>query len=184
MSAQFPGLPDVPNLGDVFSAYPEALKPIAELLDVVMRDSSPLGIGEREVIAAYVSGLNACRYCHESHAGFARAFGVDADVVAALLEDIDSAPVDAALKPLLHYAKTLTESPGRVSGQASEAVFAAGWNEEALFSVVSVCAVFNMMNRIVEGTGCAVGEGDRVRWHATRLDSYVGWATQAGLVES
>ena len=32
-------------------------------------------------------------------------------------------------------------------------MFEAGWSEEALFDAISVCAVFNMMNRIVEGTG-------------------------------
>ncbi len=184
MSAQFPSLPDVPNLGDVFSAYPEPLKPIVALLDVVMRGESPLSVGERELIGAYVSGLNACAYCHESHTGFARAFGVDPAVVAALLESIEGAAVDPSMKPLLQYAKVLTESPSRLSGVEAQAVFDAGWDESALFAVVSVCGAFNMMNRIVEGTGCAVGEGDLARWHATRLDSYVGWATQAGLLPS
>jgi hypothetical protein len=33
------------------------------------------------------------------------------------------------------------------------AVYAAGWDEQALFDAISVCALFNLMNRIIEGSG-------------------------------
>lgn len=33
------------------------------------------------------------------------------------------------------------------------AVYDAGWDEQALFDAVSVCALFKLMNRIVEGSG-------------------------------
>jgi hypothetical protein len=33
------------------------------------------------------------------------------------------------------------------------AVYAAGWDERALFDGISVCALFNFMNRLVDGTG-------------------------------
>jgi Ni2+-binding GTPase involved in maturation of urease and hydrogenase len=31
----------------------------------VLREESELSVGQREFIAAYVSGLNSCQYCHE-----------------------------------------------------------------------------------------------------------------------
>lgn len=37
------------------------------------------------------------------------------------------------------------------------AVFEAGWNEQALYDAVSVCALFNFMNRLVDGLGIAAG---------------------------
>lgn len=33
------------------------------------------------------------------------------------------------------------------------AVYAAGWDEKTLFHAISVTSLFNLMNRIVEGTG-------------------------------
>ena len=48
-----------------------------EYHDRLMRDHSPLTVAERELIAAYVSGLNACTYCYGSHVIAAGAFGVD-----------------------------------------------------------------------------------------------------------
>jgi hypothetical protein len=35
----------------------------------------------------------------------------------------------------------------------AQAVYDAGWSESALYEAVQVCALFNMMNRIIEGTG-------------------------------
>ncbi|NET05043.1 MAG: hypothetical protein F6K09_11890 [Merismopedia sp. SIO2A8] len=36
-----------------------------------MRGESALSAGERELITAYVSGLNACNYCYGSHQAIA-----------------------------------------------------------------------------------------------------------------
>lgn len=182
MSAVFPSLPDTPNLSDVFRAHPGAIGPLTALLDAVMRAPGPVGVSERELLAAYVSGLNACAYCHGSHTGFAEALGVPAGLVGALLTDLDTAPIEPRLRPLCRYAKVLTETPRRVTAADAQAVFDAGWGEDALFTVVSVCAVFNMMNWIVEGTGCGVAEGDLARWAGTRFDRYTDWAEGAGLL--
>src|SRR5947207_13440726 len=46
---------------------------------------NPLTPGERELIAAFVSGANSCRYCHCAHYLVARAFGVDGAVLASSL---------------------------------------------------------------------------------------------------
>lgn len=47
-------------------------------------------------------------------------------------------------------------------------VYAAGWDEQALFDAVSVCALFNFMNRIVEGSGIKANplEADRAELDA------------------
>ena len=37
--------------------------------------------------------------------------------------------------------------------QDAEAVLAAGWTEQALYDAVSICALYNFMNRLVEGLG-------------------------------
>ena len=39
----------------------------------------------------------------------------------------------------------------------ADKVFAAGWNDQALYEAVSVCALFNYMNRLVEGLGIKAG---------------------------
>jgi hypothetical protein len=56
-------------------------------------------------------------------------------------------------------------------------VYAAGWDEQALHDAVSVCALLNFMNRLVEGLGITATP-DYYRTSSQRL---VGAAGYAGL---
>lgn len=151
-------LPEDATLRDVFATYPEPMLHLNNFAEALMRGPCPLSEGERELIAAYVSGLNACGYCHGIHGATAAAFGIDESLFTALLEGIDAAPVEERLKPILRYVKKLTESPSRMTPADAEAVHAAGWDDNALFHAIAVCAYFNLMNRVVEGTGCRADE--------------------------
>jgi uncharacterized peroxidase-related enzyme len=150
--ALFPSLPETPHLADVFKAFPAQVRPLLAYHDALLRAESPLTIAERELIAVYVSGLNACSFCFGAHRLYANVFGITDAVIDGLMKDIDSAPVDAKMKPLLHYTAKLTKLSPLTTADA-EAVYAAGWSERALYDAVQICALFNMMNRIIEGTG-------------------------------
>jgi uncharacterized peroxidase-related enzyme len=151
-------LPDQAVLRDVFAAFPHTSRPLLDYHQTLLRGPSPLTVAERELIAAYVSGLNACGYCHGVHTATAQAFGVDEGLVGALLDDVDGAPVDERMKPVLAYVGKLTRTPSRMTPADAEAVYAAGWDERALHDAVSVCALFNFMNRLVDGLGIQAGE--------------------------
>ena len=142
---------------DVFRAYPEAAAPLLDYHEVVLRGPSAFSVAERELIAAYVSGLNACGYCHGVHTATAEAFGIPEGTLTALLDDVDGAPVDERMRPVLRYVRKLTLTPSRMTPNDAEAVFAAGWTEGALHDAVSVCALFNLMNRLVDGLGVTAG---------------------------
>ncbi len=49
--------------------------------------------------------------------------------------------------------RKLTETPARMTEADARAVLDAGFSERALHDAVSVCALFNFMNRLVEGHG-------------------------------
>ncbi len=80
-------------------------------------------------------------------------FGVDADVFSALIENIETAPVNDKLKPVLRYVKKLTETPSKMVAADADAIFAADWEERALTDAVLICGLFNMANRVVDGHG-------------------------------
>lgn len=153
-----PSLPRDAALLDVFRAFPDAARPLLDYHEVLLRGPSPLSVAERELIAAYVSALNSCGYCHGIHEATAEAFGVPAGILEALLADIDTAPVSEPLKPLLRYVTALTRTPSRMTPALAATVLAAGWNEQALHDAVSVCALFNLMNRLVEGLGISADD--------------------------
>ncbi|WP_170383867.1 carboxymuconolactone decarboxylase family protein [Ruegeria atlantica] len=153
MKRLFPSLSKGATLGSVFRLFPDKLAPWCEYESLVMRGPSDLSFSERELIAAYVSGLNACSYCHGAHAVFARAYGIDPKLIEALMQDLHSAPVDQRFKPILSYVAKLTETPSQLTEEDAKAVYGAGWSESALFDAIQVCGVFNLVNRLVEGTG-------------------------------
>ncbi|WP_370943920.1 carboxymuconolactone decarboxylase family protein [Amycolatopsis sp. cg5] len=152
-------LPEDSHLLQVFQANPHTARPLLDLHEVVLRGPSVFTPGERELIAAYVSGVNSCDYCHGIHTVTAEAFGVPEGLLAAALTDLDTAPVDDKLKPVLAYVGKLTRTPAKITASDAEAVFAAGWDDQALHDAVLVCALFNFMNRMVEGLGIEAGPG-------------------------
>lgn len=149
----FPSIVGEPGLDKVFRRFPHTVMPLLEYHDRLLRDPSPLTVAERELIAAYVSGLNACTYCHGAHVVAARAFGIDSDLFDGLMGNLETSAVDDKLKPLLAYVGKLTKTPSMMAEADAQRVYDAGWDEQALFDAVSVCALFNFMNRIVEGSG-------------------------------
>jgi uncharacterized peroxidase-related enzyme len=159
--ARFPSLPERPHLTDVFKRFSKGVWPLMAFHDAILRGESEFTSGELELIAAYTSGLNACNFCHGSHRMIAEVHGIDADVFEKLMDDPARANLDARWSPLLAYVRKLTETPARLTDADAQAVFAAGWSEDALYDAVIVCAAFNMMNRIVEGCGVVPTEEGR-----------------------
>jgi uncharacterized protein YciW len=93
---------------------------------------------------------------------------VDEGLLEALLHDFDRASADTRLKPLLRHVRQLTLTPSRVTHADADMVFVAGWTDQALHDAVSVCALFNLMNHLVNGLGITVG-ADYQRLAAERL---------------
>ena len=161
-------LPENATLADFRNAYADPLERFRPYGDALMRGPSPFTPGERELIAAYVSGLNSCRYCFGVHSRVAAGFGIDESLFKTLMEDLDAAPIDPRLKPVLGYARKLTETPARMAPADAAAVYDAGWDDTALVHTIAVCAYFNMMNRLVDGAGI-VGDADAYGRAATGL---------------
>ena len=148
-----PSMPKGSSLINLFKAFPETSKPLIEYHEVLLRGPSPFSESERELIAAYVSGLNRCRYCHGVHSATAELLGVPAQTIDGLIDNVETAPVSEKMRSVLRYALKLTRDPRGVSQADADAIFAAGWDETALYHTVAVTALFNFVNRLVEGMG-------------------------------
>lgn len=146
-------LPEGSSLLEVFKAYPETSRPLLQYHEVLLRGASPFTEAERELIAAYVSRLNRCRYCAGVHTATAELLGVAAGTVEQLLNDFDAAPVAPKMRPVLCYAAKLTRDPRSIAQSDADAILQAGWNEAAIYHTAAVTALFNFMNRLVEGLG-------------------------------
>ena len=54
---QFPSLPDPAHLTDLLVRFPKNVEPLMGYINAVLRSDGHLSVAERELIAAYVSGL-------------------------------------------------------------------------------------------------------------------------------
>lgn len=150
--ARFPSLPEQPHLSDVFQRFGRGVWPLCEFHDVVLRGESDWSVAERELMAAFVSGLNACNFCHGAHAMIAELHGIEPEVLDGLMGDTGHSDLAPGLAATLEYLRKLTVAPARLSDADAQAVFEQGVSEQALFDAITVGALFNFMNRIVEGT--------------------------------
>lgn len=141
------------SLLDLFKAYPLTTEPLIQYHEALLRGPAPFSEGERELIAAYVSGLNQCHYCHGVHLATAELLGTPQGAIPQALDDLESSPISEKMKPVLHYARKLTQRPDGLTQADADAIFAAGWSDDALYYTVAVTALFNLMNRLVEGMG-------------------------------
>lgn len=87
------------------------------------------------------------------------------------------------IKPIIAYVTKLTLSPAKMTQADADAVYGAGWSEQALYDAILVASLFNLMNRIVEGTGCVPKNVDGEP-NAMSLDSYVEWGKNKGLKQN
>jgi uncharacterized peroxidase-related enzyme len=122
-------------------------------------DDSPFSVADRELLAAYVSGvMNDCGYCTNIHRLVALEFGVEEGLLERLLNNVENSGIDKKLIPVFNYVKKLTLDPYKMVPADTEAVFNAGWDERALYDALLICCTWNFMNRFVEGVGFEVDE--------------------------
>ncbi len=156
--------------------------PIIQFHEALLRGDSPFSVKERELMAAYVSGINACQYCYGAHSSVAKLYGVPEPLLTGLLEDLRTAAVDEKLRPVFAYLRKLTLTPTKMTQADADAVFAAGWSEQALYDAVQICCLYNFMNRFVEGLGLTpIPEQFDIEGQMIKQGGYASMAEEFGI---
>lgn len=148
-------LPSMPDAGlvETFQAFPELAQPLHQFAQTLMRGHCQLPAADRELIAAYVSALNGCDYCRDSHTSTLGYLDDAVPEVYEVVADPELTAVRPALRPVLAYARKLNDHPDRVGQADVDAILGAGWQESAVVYAAIVCGFLNLMNRWVEGLG-------------------------------
>jgi uncharacterized peroxidase-related enzyme len=117
-----------------------------------MRGPSEWSVGDRELMAAFVSQANRCEFCIKAHTAVsARAYRDEAKVAAAL-SDLETADIAAPLRATLRMLGKLTREH-RVDVDDMRAVLAAGASRQQIEDALAVCFAFNAMNRLADAFG-------------------------------
>jgi AhpD family alkylhydroperoxidase len=123
-----------------------------EFTHEAMRGPSAWSIGDRELMAAYVSKVNESAFCIGAHTATATQAYQDGPRVAAVLADLESAPVEEPLRATLRMLGKLTRE-GMVGAGDMREVLAAGVSPQQVEDALAVCTAFNTTDRLADAFG-------------------------------
>jgi uncharacterized peroxidase-related enzyme len=117
-----------------------------------MRGPSAWSVGDRELMAAYVSTVNESAFCVGAHTATARLAYQDGPRVVAVLADLASAPVAEPLRATLRMLAKLTRER-KIHAEDMRDVLAAGVSPQQVKDALAVCAAFNTTDRLADAFG-------------------------------
>lgn len=123
-----------------------------EFTHEAMRGPSAWSVGDRELMAAYVSKVNESAFCVGAHTATARQAYQDGARVTAVLSDLESAPVAEPLRATLRMLGKLTLE-GTVGAEDMRDVLAAGVSPQQVQDALAVCVAFNTTDRLADAFG-------------------------------
>jgi uncharacterized peroxidase-related enzyme len=142
----------IPGIRSLVMFRPDTGKHLYELVQVLLRGESPLSQADRELIAAYVSSGNGCKFCTDSHAAAARfLYKEQKQVVDIVLKDFHKAPVTDKLKALLNIAGKVRINGKEVTPEDIAEARKNGAGDRDIHDTVLIAATFSLFNRYVDG---------------------------------
>jgi uncharacterized peroxidase-related enzyme len=174
---------DEPGIRGLFRYRPETAQPLNALVEVLLCEPNTLTRGERELIAAYVSSRNQCKYCCSAHSAYAAAqLPGGMELVEQVCDDAAQAPVSDKMKALLDIAGAVQQGGLAVTSELADAARAAGATDTEIHDTVLIAAAFCMFNRYVDGLGTIAPDDPEL--YSTRAERIVAVGYLGLLAES
>jgi alkylhydroperoxidase family enzyme len=118
-----------------------------DLTHEAMRGPSDWSIGDRELMAAYVSKVNECPFCVAAHSATSSLWYDDDAKVAATLADLETAPIEEPLRATLRMLGKLTRDHS-IDPDDIRAVLDARVSPRQIEDALAVCLAFNITDRL------------------------------------
>jgi alkylhydroperoxidase family enzyme len=75
------------------------------------------------------------------------------DLVWGVLRDLESSALQEKEKALLRFVAKVNAASPQIAPADMQPLYSAGWDDEAIYFAVTVCALFNFYNRWIDATG-------------------------------
>ena len=145
----------VPNVFKALARRPAELRAFLDYHDALMDSDDGLSKMERELIVVATSGANHCTYCVVAHGAILRIRSKDpelADRVASNPYGVDLPPRQRAIVDL---ALLIATESAHVSDADLDQAREAGLNDEEIWDIGAITALFAMSNRMAHLTNMA-----------------------------
>jgi uncharacterized peroxidase-related enzyme len=161
--------PEYWQIWHLLAYRPEMTIHLGRFTHAVMFEEGPITPALRELIAAYTSSLNQCPFCMRSHAAVASQLLHDEVLVQQVIEDLESSPLPENEKVLLRFVRKVTHESYKITADDMQPLYAAGWNDAAIYYAITVSALFNFYNRWISSTGVHPVSSENHHLHAAKI---------------
>lgn len=150
------GREHVPGILKCFATHPPLLEQMLAIASNLLFVEGHLTRRTKEMIATYVSALNACPYCLDSHASFLHQQGGSKGLLLALFTgDLTSPSITGKERSLLNFVAKVTDESYKISRDDIASLQDAGWREPQIAETVHMTALFACFNRVANTFGLA-----------------------------
>jgi len=150
----------LPGITGLLEYRKDTGQPIRDLTQILMRGTSTLSEGERELIATIVSHGNHCRFCTTAHTAAADLLLGDKITTQIMKDDIESTPVSEKMKALLTIAAAVGKNGKLVTPEMVSRAKAEGATDAEIHDTVLIAALFSLYNRYVDGMATAMPDNE------------------------
>ncbi|HEY6375480.1 MAG TPA: peroxidase-related enzyme [Edaphobacter sp.] len=148
------GRQDVPGILECFATHPPLLEQMIALASSLLFAEGHLPRRVKEMIATYVSALNDCPYCLDSHASFLRTQGGSDELLSHLSSgDLKSPSISTKERQLLSFTRKVTNESYKVTGDDIRQLSDLGWSQLQIAEATHITALFAFFNRVANTFG-------------------------------
>ena len=144
----------VPGILKCFATHPSLLEQMIALASTLLFSESHLSRKIKEMIATYISALNTCPYCLDSHASFLRTQGGNDELLQALSNaNLDSPSLNLRERRMLDFVGKVTIESHKISPDDINLMKGVGWDQQEIAETVHIAALFACFNRVANAFG-------------------------------
>jgi alkylhydroperoxidase family enzyme len=70
-----------------------------------------------------------------------------------VLRDLERSGLDEKHKALFRFVEKVNHDSPRITPEDMQPLYLAGWDDEAIYFAITVCALFNFYNRWIDASG-------------------------------
>ena len=142
----------VPNVFRALARRPAELRAFLDYHDAVMEREGGLSQAERELVVVATSGANHCTYCVVAHGAILRIRARDREIADRVATNPWTAPLSPRWRAIVDLALVLATDPARLTAEHLGAARAAGLDDDEIWDVGAVTALFALSNRMAHLT--------------------------------
>lgn len=147
------GRQDVPDILKCFATNPAYAQSMVDISSSLLFGDGLLTRRQRELIATYISHLNTCQYCLDSHGSFLIIHGGEAAGIAQSVALGDLTGIETMERQLLLYLGKVNAESFRATREDVLRLCSLGWREEQIAEAVHVATVMGLCNRVANAFG-------------------------------